>query len=192
MPRHKEFDQNKVLDKAIELFWRQGYHATSIQHLVAHLGISRSSLYDTFGDKHSLFLSALTRYTQQGSSHTKQVLGTKLGYEAIELLFEGLVEQAVNDSLCRGCFIANSTTELAVNDDQVANKVYRNRCDYEALFYDFLVRAQANGEVSAKHDARALARFLFSAIQGIAVIAKTRPERQVLEDIVNVTLSVLR
>ena len=192
MGRRKEFDQNKVLDKAVELFWRQGYHATSIQHLVAHLGISRSSLYDTFGDKHSLFLSALARYAQQQSSQSKQALGTKLGYEGIELLFESLVEQAVNDSLCRGCFMVNSTTELAMNDDKVANKVYRNRCDYEALFYDFLVSAQANSEISAKHDARALARFLFSAMQGIAVTAKTRPERQVLDDIVNVTLSVLR
>ena len=88
--------------------------------------------------------------------------------------------------------MVNSTTELAMNDDKVANKVYRNRCDYEALFYDFLVSAQANSEISAKHDARALARFLFSAMQGIAVTAKTRPERQVLDDIVNVTLSVLR
>ncbi len=105
MARRKKFDQNKVLDKAIELIFRQGYHATSIQHLVAHLGISRSSLYDTFGDKHSLFLSALTRYAQHLSSQTKQALGTKLGYEAIELLFESTVELIMSDSLCRGCFI---------------------------------------------------------------------------------------
>ena len=192
MARRKEFDQNKVLDKAIELFWRQGYHATSIQHLVAHLGISRSSLYDTFGDKHSLFLSALTRYAQQRSEQAKQAIGSKLGREGIELFFEAMVERAMNDSFCRGCFMVNSTTELAANDDEVADKACNNRCNFEALFYDFLVSAQANGDVSAKHDARALARFLFSAMQGLQVTAKTRPERQVLEDIVKVTLSVLR
>lgn len=192
MARRKEFDQNKVLDKAIELFWRQGYHATSIQHLVTHLGISRSSLYDTFGDKHSLFLSALARYAQQRSSQAKQTTGRKPGREAIELFFERLVEHAVNDSLDRGCFMVNSTTELAANDDEVANEACNNRCDFEALFYQLLVSAQANGEVSAKHDARALARFLFNAMQGLQVTAKTRPERQVLEDIVLVTLSVLR
>lgn len=192
MPRRKEFDQNKVLDKAIELFWRPGYHATSIQHLVAHLGISRSSLYDTFGDKRSLFLSALARYAQQQSEQIKQAFGSKLGREAIELLFEGFVEQAMSDSLCRGCFMVNATTELAANDDEVADKACNNRRDYEALFYKLLVSAQANGDVSAKHDPRALARFLFSAMQGLQVIAKTRPERQVLDDIVKVTLSVLR
>ena len=189
MARRKEFDQNKVLDKAVELFWRQGYHATSIQHLVAHLGISRSSLYDTFGDKHSLFLSALARYAQRRSSQAKQATGGKPGCEAIELFFERLASQAVSDD--RGCFVVNATTELADNDDQVADQAYNNRCDFETLFYQLLVSAQANGEISAKHDARALARFLFNAMQGIQVIAKTRPERQVLDDIVKVTLSVL-
>jgi TetR/AcrR family transcriptional repressor of nem operon len=62
MARHKEFDRDAVLHKAMEVFWSRGYGATSIQDLVKHMGINRQSLYDTFGDKHALYLQALDRY----------------------------------------------------------------------------------------------------------------------------------
>ncbi|WP_246772684.1 TetR/AcrR family transcriptional regulator [Paenibacillus polymyxa] len=62
MSRSKEFDETEVLDKAMQLFWEQGYEKTSMTDLVKHMGIHRRSLYDTFGDKHTLFLMALDRY----------------------------------------------------------------------------------------------------------------------------------
>ena len=62
MARTKEFDVDAALDRAIELFWAQGYEATSLNDLLDHMEIGRQSLYDTFGDKHALFLAALDRY----------------------------------------------------------------------------------------------------------------------------------
>ena len=62
MARYKEFEVNEVLDKAIQLFWEQGYQKTSMQELVENMGIHRRSIYDTFGDKHALFIKALKRY----------------------------------------------------------------------------------------------------------------------------------
>ncbi len=64
MPRVKEFDPDQALDRAMELFWRKGYEATSVQDLVEHMGINRFSLYDTFGSKHELFMAALDRYSE--------------------------------------------------------------------------------------------------------------------------------
>ena len=55
MARSKEFEENEVLDKAMKLFWEQGYEKTSMTDLVEHMGIHRRSLYDTFGDKHHCF-----------------------------------------------------------------------------------------------------------------------------------------
>ncbi|MEJ0106748.1 MAG: helix-turn-helix domain-containing protein [Bacteroidota bacterium] len=65
MARTKVFDEQMVLDKAMNLFWQKGYNATSAQDLVNGLSISRSSLYDTFGDKHSLFVKALKQIPQR-------------------------------------------------------------------------------------------------------------------------------
>ena len=84
MARHKEFDTTKAIEKARDLFWLQGYEATSIQDLVDHLGISRSSLYDTFKDKHSLFLLALDLYVESTCSQIAAMFNqlgfSKAGY----------------------------------------------------------------------------------------------------------------
>ena len=64
MARHKQFDQDEALLKAMEVFWSRGYEAASIQDLVRHMGINRQSLYDTYGDKHALYLLALERYSE--------------------------------------------------------------------------------------------------------------------------------
>src|SRR6476619_2099117 len=64
MARNKEYDENEVLRKAMELFWKQGYEKTTMQDLVTHMGIHRRSMYDTFGDKHMLFMKALERYSE--------------------------------------------------------------------------------------------------------------------------------
>ncbi|MCE7002789.1 TetR/AcrR family transcriptional regulator [Kibdelosporangium philippinense] len=67
MPRTKEFDPDAVLRSALNLFWRKGYEATSIQDLVDHLGIGRASMYATFGTKHDLYLRALDLYCERVS-----------------------------------------------------------------------------------------------------------------------------
>ena len=64
MPRTKQFDEKEVLKNAMELFWEKGFHATSIQDLVSHLGINRASLYDTYGGKDELFNTAFETYRQ--------------------------------------------------------------------------------------------------------------------------------
>src|SRR5205807_10090861 len=65
MARPKEFDTDVALDEAMELFWSKGYEATSMSDLVEHLGLARQSVYDTFGDKHAIYMAALRRYCEQ-------------------------------------------------------------------------------------------------------------------------------
>src|SRR5207237_6339181 len=74
MARQKEFDRDEVLHKAMEVFWARGYEGSSIQDLVKHMGINRQSIYDTFGDKHTLFLEALDLYRDIQSRKVFEVL----------------------------------------------------------------------------------------------------------------------
>jgi len=74
MARLKEFNEEDALDKAVAIFWNKGYNGTSAQDLVTHLGLSRSSLYDTFGDKHSLFIKALQRYQKKSYDDVSSLL----------------------------------------------------------------------------------------------------------------------
>src|SRR5437588_10770448 len=93
MARPKTFDRTEMLDRAMELFWYRGYEATSIHDLLEHLEISRQSLYDTFGDKHALFLEALKRYEEKGKASMVATLnGSGSGKEAIAHTFRNTIQ----------------------------------------------------------------------------------------------------
>src|SRR5690349_17002162 len=117
MVRTKQFDKHAALDQAMELFWERGYHATSIQDLVDTLGVNRQSLYDTYGGKDALFLAALERYRDLQAVPMRRSL--ERDAPAIEVLREFLgsfIDNALSPGF-KGCFMANTITELAVHDE---------------------------------------------------------------------------
>jgi TetR/AcrR family transcriptional repressor of nem operon len=192
MPRHKEFDREAALDRAMGAFWTKGYAATSVEDLVAHMGIQRGSLYATFGDKRSLFLSALDRYQRVVTRELFDALEAPgSGLDAIRRFFRLRVEGSLDRSRPPGCLVTNSAVELARRDRGAAAKVGGSLVKLEAAFLRALERARAQGELAAARDVRALARFLTSSAQGLSVMAKAFPERAVLEDVVKVVLAAL-
>src|SRR5256714_15658440 len=105
MARPKEFDRDEALQKAMEVFWSRGYEAASINDLVKHMGINRQSLYDTFGDKHALYLQALDRYREVEGRKMFELLEQPGSVKkSLRQLFEGTVEKALCDEQRRGCF----------------------------------------------------------------------------------------
>lgn len=192
MARTKDFDENEVLAKAIQLFWRKGYNGTSLQDLIAGLGISRSSLYDTFGDKHQLYLKALSTYRQTQVNVRNQILHAPVpAKEAIRQLMDLTIEQMIRDKQHKGCFLVNSAVETAPHDKATNNIVCQNDQEVENAFYKVIQRGQANGEINRQQDPRALARFLFNNIVGLQVTGKSATNKAALEDIIRLTLSVL-
>ncbi len=193
MARPREFEHDVVLDRAMRIFWSRGYEATSVQALVDHMGIQRGSLYATFGDKRSLFSAAIDRYDRVVTSKLLAALDEPTsGTEAIRRFFRLKIEWAVAANRPRGCLVTNSATELASRDRRTANQVGAVLTKIEAAFQRAVVRAQNAGEIDRARDPRALARFLTSSAQGLSVMAKTFPERTMLEDIVEVILTVLK
>ena len=175
------------------VFWSKGYAATSIEDLVAHMGIQRGSLYGTFGDKRSLFLSALDRYQHVVARELVEALETPgSGLEAIRHFFRLRVEGSLDRRRPRGCLVTNSAVELTRSDRGAAAKVGDSLAKLEAAFLGALERARAGGELASTDDLRALARFLTSSAQGLSVMAKAAPDRKVLEDVVKVVLAVLK
>ncbi len=191
MARPKEFDRNRALDKAMRIFWRQGYEATSIQNLVDGMGINRQSIYDTFGDKQALFVEALSYYEQLEGAQILQALEQPGSVKAaIRQVFQ-LVLDKVPEERELGCLMVNSTLELVGLDTKLAAVVTDNLKNSEGLFYRTLVRAQEQGELATDRDLTALARFLASSLRGLRVSSKAVKDLKALQDIVDVTLSVL-
>jgi TetR/AcrR family transcriptional repressor of nem operon len=189
--RTKEFEPLEALDSAVELFWRKGYGAASMRELLDAMGIGRGSFYDTFGDKHSLFLSALDRFQEVRASWIEEALrGEGLGgiEEVLHRSLGGLYQYRPP----RGCLLANSAVELAPHDPEVAARISAYIGRTEDAFRAALKRARDEGEIPSEGDPRALARFLVNTLHGLRVLARAGADRGTLEDTVRVALGALR
>lgn len=193
MARTKEFNEDQVLDKAIEIFWHKGYNGTSAQDLVTHLGLSRSSLYDTFGDKQKLFAKALKRYHETNYDKIKEILETSVNVkETLSVIFKLAVVESLEDRITKGCFMVNSAVELAMHDPEIATIVTDNRKIMEEVFYNAVKKGQESGQISNKNDARLLARFIFNNYSGIRVLARGgEKNKEVYDDILKAMFSLL-
>ena len=191
MPRTKEFRPEAALDAAMQLFWRRGYGATSMRDLLDGMGIGRGSFYDTFGDKHALFLAALDRFEEARTGWIHEALEGS-GMSGMEEVFRRSIEGLVGFEPRRGCLLANTAVELAPYDPEVAAKISRYIRRTEEAFTGALVRAGVAGEIPAEADPKALARFLVSNLHGLRVLARAGADRRTLEDAARVALQALR
>jgi TetR/AcrR family transcriptional repressor of nem operon len=193
MARTKNFDTQIVLEKALKLFWEKGYHATSIEDLVQNLGINRASLYDTFGDKHQLFLQVLEKYRQDYAEMVIKIIAEDRPIrEKLDNLLSGLIEANLEKtSLNKGCMMVNTTTELALQDPIIAEIVLENRQKVEEAFSIAFEIAQDKGEISNKHNSKALASFYFSIFNGLQVNVLIQLDKMAMENVKKVALSVL-
>lgn len=192
MARQKEFEKEEVLEKAMNTFWRFGFEGTSMQSLVKSMGINRSSLYETFGDKRSLFEAAITHYEKtrmQGMVDCLQELGASK--PVITKLFNSLIDQSISDQERRGCFLTNTAIELCPHDPGTATKIATDMKIVEKAFYQALVNAQEKGEIDQEKDLSSIAQYLTSSCQGLRVMAKINQDPELFKNIVKVTLSVL-
>jgi TetR/AcrR family transcriptional repressor of nem operon len=192
MARTKDFDEAEVLDKAVNLFWLKGYNATSMQDLVDGLGISRSSLYDTYGDKHTLFLKALESYQNAASGRICGILNSaQPARQIIKQLLQFTIDELLKDTNQKGCFMVNSEVEVGPHDEQVSQIICGNDQQVEETIYKVIKKGQENGEITSTQDARALARFTFNTVKGIQVTVKSTTDRAVFDDIIEMAMSVL-
>ena len=190
MGRKKEFDEDAVLHKAMRLFWEQGYEKTSMQELVSHMGIHKKSMYDTFGDKQSLYVKTLKRYSEMSEQSVKRGMAdTRSAKEAIRLLFEMAIQQ--QEELPGGCFVVNTAVELAKHDSEAIDWVHLKWTDTEQLIQDLIVEGQQSGEFSKTLNAEGLSHYFINALIGLRVMAKTISDREKLRQIIEMNMSVL-
>lgn len=191
MPRIKEFEPQEALDAAMHLFWRKGYGATSMRDLLDAMRIGRGSFYDTFGDKHALFLAALDRFENARASWMDVAL-EGAGIDGIEEVFRRSIENLLGFEPRRGCLLANTAVELAPHDPEVAVRISRSVRRTEEAFTGALVCAREAGEIPEGIAPEALARFLVNNLHGLRVLARAGSDRQTLEDAARIALEVLR
>jgi len=191
MARTKEFEPEKALEAAVNVFWRYGYGHTSLDALMKEMGVARQSLYDTFGDKRSLYLKALEHYRDRNHTMIRGLFcekkSVKDGFR--KLLFD--ISRETREEHERGCLLLSANLELASSDPEIAAFLRQNQKTSESIVTEALKRGQASGEISKNQDAAALAKFFIATIQGMRSLAKLNHDRKALENIATVALRSL-
>ncbi|MBA2937116.1 TetR/AcrR family transcriptional regulator [Paenibacillus sp. CGMCC 1.16610] len=190
MTRSKEFDEREVLLKAMHLFWEKGYEKTSLQDLVTHMGVHRRSLYDTFGDKHSLFVKTVDEYQKQINAMIKEEIGRgRTAKQVIRFRFDYLIE--VNDDRPPGCLFVNSATELALRDPEVREMINAGFDNGEKILVDLIQKGQQSGEIPVDKDAKILAASLQTTMIGLRVLARTSTDKKRMHQIADASIAML-
>jgi len=190
MARSKEFEENEVLEKAMKLFWEQGYEKTSMSDLVEHMGIHRRSLYDTFTDKHTLFLKAMDRFEERTDARLAAgIKQSKTAKEAIQFIFDYM--SIGEEGAPPGCMFVNSAVEMACRDEVVDAKAVGAFEKVEHLLVELISWGQQSGEFSDQYTAEEFAEYLHNALTGIRVMARTSVSKEKLQRIFVMTMHTL-
>lgn len=192
MPRPKGFDPTEAIDAATQAFCARGYEATSAQDLCESTGLGRSSLYNAFDSKESLYSQCLDRFAELQTVDSTAILdGPGTGYERIRALLLATVDDEDRPD-STGCLVTRTAVERAPNDSATTETVRRLMDGFVSRIATTIACGQSDGSITSHQSATALARFVHGAISGLRVQGRAAAPRDLLTDVVEVTCAALR
>lgn len=186
--RPRGFDEEAVLDRAVEVFWRQGYEGTSMSDLTGAMGINRPSLYATFGSKEQLFQRAFDRYRETKVAYVADTFEQPTAYAVVESFLRSSADALTAGDHPRGCLSVQGGLACSPQNARVPEVLAAGRATTESALAQRLARAVEDGDLRAETDARALARFVMVLSEGFAVHASAGAERDDLHASVDIAL----
>jgi len=180
LARTREFDEDEVLDAALQTFRRKGYEATTLPDLLEATGLARQSLYNAFGGKREIFLGSLRRYAAAEHDKMAAILQSLPIREAIAAIFESVLRGAEREC---GCFLVNAASELLPRDPEVGRVVASAMARQEKSLAGALRRAVRKGQLRLPpRRIEQTARFLLGVLQGLVVMTKAMPGSHAARD----------
>jgi len=190
--RPKIFKEEEVLNEAVDLFWKQGYEATSTEDLLTKMKLNKGSLYHSFGNKKELFARTMDFFSGNAMVQLrKKIEASAHPMEGIRNFF---LELALSDQEThqKGCFMGNSIAELSHGDEELKGKAITNLKAMELLFLKYLREAKKAGDLKSKEKPEDLARYLLNLWNGINITRRMYPRKEMLEPVIRLQLAVLQ
>ncbi len=177
----------------MQQFWQVGYEATSLQDLLNVMGLSKSSLYQTFGNKHRLFMSCIDYY-QRLMAHN---LATQLesGDSAIQFLvglLQDVISEAEQSTHKKGCFLVNSINELCPQDVEASEAAAHGIENMGKVLFRAIERGKREGDINPMSDNHTLVNYLLAQISGLRTMVKAGVDIKILQAVVDMTLKSFR
>jgi TetR/AcrR family transcriptional repressor of nem operon len=191
MARPREFDEEVVLDAAVQCFWAHGYESTSIKDLMKRTGLTAASLYNAYGDKRAMFRTALDHYIESSIGVRIRHCEALPPRDAIRSFFDDILRRSLNDRERKGCLVVNSALEIAPHDPEFRKMIAETLGRIELFFLTCVKKGQADGTITSSRPAVDLAQHLLCVLMGVRVLARARPERALLESAISTALTSL-
>lgn len=191
MGRRICFDKEDALNKAMYLFWEKGYDATYISDLIETMGISRSTLYDSFGDKDELFKLVLEHYKNYGSQKRKLLFSGKNTKESLTSFFYQHIEKCYSDDLPKSCMITNSSLLIGHIDPSIEEILLNDFNELEKVFKQVIEEGKKKGEISQEANIELVAYSLLSLNHSLNVMSRYKKEKNLAYDLVDKTIADL-
>lgn len=173
MPWVKDFDEEVVVNRAMNVFWAKGYEATSMTDLVEAMQINKGSLYNAFGSKKALFTRALLKYDRENRrSFLENLEALDAPLLSIKTLFDALIEESRADTQRKGCLLVNTAQDLPNQSEEIQRMVSSAFLDFEAFFKRAVRLGQKRGEIATDLDAGEAAKWLLTQVVGLRVLAR--------------------
>ena len=188
MGRPREFDVDKALDLALQVFWRKGYEGASMADLTETMGITKPSLYSAFGNKEELFRKALDRYVDGPGGYVQVALGKPAARAVVEHLLYGAADAVSDPDHPPGCLAVQGALSCGDAAESIKQELMSRRANGEEDLRKRFDRAIADGDLPAGSDAADLARYISAILQGMAVQAAGGASREQLRKIVEMAL----
>ena len=192
MGRPIEFDPDKALVDAMHVFWSRGFEGSSMQDILKATGLSKSSLYQTFGSKQDLFDSCLEFYCNDSYSKFKELLNnSSSGREFIESMFKGIRSSCNSAEGKMGCFLMNTVSEFGKRDKHLA-KVMNNQIKrVEKVLAEAIKRDKAANKLNGALDEKALATYFITNMSGLRTMVKAGLSQKRTEETINNIMKIL-
>ncbi|PWI12974.1 TetR family transcriptional regulator [Streptomyces sp. Act143] len=189
--RPRGFDADAALDRAVEVFWRQGYEGASLADLTEAMGINRTSMYAAFGNKEELFHRAVARYAEADMAYARQALAEPTAYEVIESFLRANADALTRADRPSGCLSVQGGLAEGGDSGRVAKFLADSRLAGERELARRLARAVEEGDLPAGTDPHALARYVMVVSEGNAVHAAAGVPRADLHATVDIALQAI-
>jgi len=190
--RPLEFNPDKAIDAAVEVFWCKGYEATSMTDLLEAMNLSKSSLYQTFGSKQQLFEHCLARYTDRLSAEmAKDLEEAKSGRSFIEDTFGSIANTAQEPEGAKGCLVGNSVIEFGQREPALSPPLREGLSRFARIFMNAVKKAQADGSISTDADPLALGNYLVGTMNGLRTMIKAGADKRSAKGMVTLILKAL-
>lgn len=190
--RPREFDIEQALSKATDQFWAFGYEATSLQDLLKITGLSKSSLYQTFGCKHDLFLKCIEYYQKQKLNYLLTAMESyPTAMEFISALLDDILLESKSSAPRKGCLISNTCNEIGIHDPKINKAILEAINKIDSVMRQAIKNGKADGSITTTLKTEDLVAFLMANINGLRTMIKAGAPEQALLPVKEIIIKTL-